>query len=84
MGPAGRLFHIRQGDLSIEDYASDFVAEARQSSLEETCLTIFLGGGLAEPFKSGMPYWLPGESLEGYIDLALSLSGSTFRMESAP
>ncbi len=24
----------------------------------------FFGGGLAEPFKSGMPYWLPGESLE--------------------
>ncbi len=57
------------------------MAEARQSSLEETCLTIFLGGGLAEPFKSGMPYWLPGESLEGYVNRALYLKGSSFRVE---
>ncbi len=83
MGPTGRLFHIRQGDLSIEDYASDFVAEARQSSLEETCLTIFFWGGLAEPFKSGMPYWHPGESLEGYVNRALYLKGSSFRVEEA-
>ncbi len=59
------------------------MAEARQSSLEETCLTIFFGGGLAEPFKSGMPYWLPGESLEGYVNRALYLKGSSFRVEEA-
>ncbi len=45
---------------------------------------VFFWGGLAEPFKSRMPYWHPEDSLEGYINLALSLSGSTFRMESTP
>ncbi len=30
-----------------------------------------------------MPYWNPEESLEGYLNLALRLSGSAFRVESA-
>ncbi len=81
MGPAGRFLNVQQGDRNIEDYASDFVGEARQLSFEETCLTIFFWGGLAEPFKSCMPYWLPGESLEGYVNRALYLKGSSFRVE---
>ncbi len=41
------------------------------------------GGGLTEPFKTRMPYWNPEESLEGYLNLALRLSGSAFRVGSA-
>ncbi|KAF4117035.1 hypothetical protein G5714_001588 [Onychostoma macrolepis] len=37
----------------------------------------------ADPFKSMMPYWAPEESLEDYINLALHLSGSAFRVELA-
>ncbi len=44
----------------------------------------FFLGGLAEPFKSRMPYWHPKESLEEYVKLALHLSGSAFRVELAP
>ncbi len=40
-------------------------------------------GGLAEPFKSRMSYWVPEELLEDYINLALNLSGSAFRVELA-
>ncbi len=31
-----------------------------------------------------MPYWNPEESLESYLNLALRLSGSAFRVESGP
>ncbi len=44
---------------------------------------VFFWGGLAEPFKSRMPYWHPEESLEKYVNLALHLSGSAFRVEIA-
>ncbi len=40
-------------------------------------------GGLVKPFKSRMPYWHPEESLEDYVNLALRLSGSAFRVELA-
>ncbi len=40
-------------------------------------------GGLAEPLRARMPYWNPEESLEGYLNLALRLSGSAFGEESA-
>ncbi len=83
MGPAGRFLHIRQGDRSMEDYARDFIGGARRSATEKTCLMVFFWGGLAEPFKSRMPYWTPEESLEDYINLALHLSGSAFRVEVA-
>lgn len=67
MGPAGKLFNICQGDQSIEQYAREFFGVAQRSMMEKTCLMIILfWGGLAEPFKSLMPYWVPEESLEGY------------------
>ncbi len=81
-GPGRKIPNVHQGDQTIEVYARDFVGVARQSATEEACLMVFFWGGLAEPFKSRMPYWHPEESLEGYVNLALSLSGSTFRMES--
>ncbi len=84
MGPGRKIPNVHQGDQTIEVYARDFVGVARQSATEEACLMVFFWGGLAEPFKSRMPYWHPEDSLEGYINLALSLSGSTFRMESTP
>ncbi len=84
MGPGRKILNVHQGDQTIEVYARDFVGVARQSVTEEACLVVFFWGGLVEPFKSQMPYWHPEDSLEGYINLALSLSGSTFRMESAP
>ncbi|KAF4099122.1 hypothetical protein G5714_019248 [Onychostoma macrolepis] len=71
MGPAGKFLDIRQGDRTIEDYAGDFVGMARQSATEKTCLMVIFWGGLADPFKSMMPYWAPEESLEDYINLAL-------------
>ncbi len=83
MGPAGRLFNICQGDQSIEEYARNFFGVAHRSAKEKTCLMIIFWGGLAEPFKSLMPYWTPEESLEDYINLALHLSGSAFRVELA-
>ncbi|KAF4100021.1 hypothetical protein G5714_018217 [Onychostoma macrolepis] len=83
MGPAGKFLDIRQGDRTIEDYARDFVGMARQSATEKTCLMVIFWGGLADPFKSMMPYWAPEESLEDYINLALQLSGSAFRVELA-
>ncbi|KAF4114383.1 hypothetical protein G5714_004606 [Onychostoma macrolepis] len=83
MGPAGKFLDIRQGDRTIEDYAGDFVGMARQSATEKTCLMVIFWGGLADPFKSMMPYWAPEESLEDYINLALQLSGSAFRVELA-
>ncbi|KTG35894.1 hypothetical protein cypCar_00043160 [Cyprinus carpio] len=81
MGPAGKFLSIRQGDWSIGDYARDFVGVARQS--EKTCIIVFFWGGLTEPFKSLMLYWVPEESLEDYINLALHLSGSAFRVDLA-
>ncbi len=84
MGPGRKIPNVHQGDQTIEVYARDFVGVARQSATEEACLMVFFWGGLAEPFKSRMPYWHPEDSLEGYVNLALSLSGSTFRMESTP
>ncbi len=51
--------------------------------MENTCLMVVFWGGLAEPFKSRMPYWVPEELLEDYINLALNLSGSAFRVELA-
>ncbi len=83
MGPEGRLFNIRQGDGKIEEYARHFLGVARQSAMENTCLMVVFWGGLAEPFKSRMPYWVPEELLEDYINLALNLSGSAFRVELA-
>uniref|UniRef100_A0A8C2K681 Rabphilin 3A homolog (mouse), b n=1 Tax=Cyprinus carpio TaxID=7962 RepID=A0A8C2K681_CYPCA len=57
------------------------VAVARQS--EKTCIIVFFWGGLTEPFKSLMLHWVPEESLEDYINLALHLSGSAFRVDLA-
>ncbi len=57
---------------------------AHQSATEKTCLMVIFWGGLVDPFKSMMPYWAPEESLEEYVNLALRLSGSAFRVESAP
>ncbi len=82
MGPAGKLTNIRQGDGSIEEYAGRFWEVARRSATEKTCLLVFFWGGLSEPFKSRMPYWNPQELLEDYLNLALHLSGSAFRVES--
>ncbi len=84
MGPGSKILNVHQGDQTIEVYAGVFVGVARQLATEEACLMVFFWGGLAEPFKFRMPYWHPEDSLEGYINLALSLSGSTFRMESTP
>ncbi len=84
MGPAGKFLSIRQGDRSIEEYAEDFLGMAHQSATDKTCLMIIFWGGLANPFKSMMPYWAPEALLEDYINLALNLTGSAFRVESAP
>ncbi len=84
MGPGRKIPNVHQGDQTIEVYARDFMEVARQSATEEACLMVFFWGGLAEPFKSRMPYWHPEDSLEGYINLALNLTGSAFRVESAP
>ncbi len=65
----------------MEDYARDFVGVACRSATEKTCFMVFFWGGLAEPFKSLMPYWHPEELLEKYVNLALHLSGSAFRVE---
>ncbi len=83
MGPAGKLINIRQGEGRIEEYAGRFWEVARRLATEKTCLLVFFWGGLAEPLRARMPYWNPEESLEGYLNLALRLSGSAFRVESA-
>ncbi len=67
----------------MEEYAGHFLEVARRSATEKTCLLVFFWGGLAEPFMSRMPYWVQEESLEDYINLALSLSGLAFSMELA-
>ncbi len=63
MGPGRKIPNVHQGDQTIEVYARDFVGVARQSATEEACLIVFFWGGLAEPFKSRMPYWHPEDSL---------------------
>ncbi len=83
MGPGRKFLSVCQGDRNIEVYARDFVGVARQSATEKACLMVFFWGGLAKPFKSRIPYWHPEESLEEYINLALNLSGSAFRVELA-
>ncbi len=65
MGPGRKISNIHQRDQTIEVYARDFVGGTRQSATEEACLMVFFWGGLAEPFKSRMPYWHPEDSLEG-------------------
>ncbi|KTG36233.1 hypothetical protein cypCar_00042994 [Cyprinus carpio] len=65
MGPAGKLFTIHQGDQSIEEYARDFFGVAHRSPMEKTCLMVVFFGGLAEPFKSLMAYWVPEEVTGG-------------------
>ncbi len=76
MSPAGRLFNIHQGDGKIDEYGRHSLGVARQSAMEKTFLMVIFWGGLAKPFKFCMPYWVPEESLEDYINLALNLSGS--------
>ncbi len=83
MGPAGKLINIRQGEGSIEEHAGCFWEVARRSATEKTCLLVFFWGRLAEPLRARMPYWNPEDSLEGYLNLALRLSGSAFRVELA-
>ncbi len=83
-GPAEKFLDIRQVDQSLEDYVEDFMGMARQSATEKTSLMVIFWGGLADPFKSMVPYWAPEESLEEYVNLDLHLSGSAFRVESAP
>ncbi len=83
-GPAEKFLDIRQVDQSLEDYVEDFMGMARQSATEKTSLMVIFWGGLADPFKSMVPYWAPEESLEEYVNLDLYLSGSAFRVESAP
>ncbi len=78
-----KLFNIRQGDGSIEEYTRHFWKVARRATTEKTCLLVFFWNGLAHPFKSRMPYWNPEESLEDYFNLALHLSGSDFWVELA-
>ncbi len=78
MGPAGKLLNVCKGDRKI-----DFMGVARQSTMEKACLMIIFWGGLAESFRSRMPCWVPEDSLEDYINLALNLSGSAFRVELA-
>lgn len=83
MSPAGKFLNIRQGDRSIEDYSRDFIEMFHWSATEKTCLMVFFWGDLAETFKSRMPYWHLKESLEEYVNQALSLRGSSFRVELA-
>ncbi|KAF4112133.1 hypothetical protein G5714_006928 [Onychostoma macrolepis] len=75
---------VQQGSSSIsgrETGASRITQ--RTYATEKTCLMVIFWGVLADPFKSMMPYWAPEESLEDYINLALHLSGSAFRVELA-
>ncbi len=65
MGPGRKLLNIFLGDRSMEDYARVFIGVARQSATEKACFMVFFWGGLAELFKSRMPYWHPEESLGG-------------------
>ncbi len=83
MGRGRKLLNICQGDRNIEAYTRDFMGVALQLAMEKACLMVFLRGGLAEPFKSRMPYWVPEESLEDFINVALNLSGLSFRVELA-
>ncbi|KAF4109115.1 hypothetical protein G5714_010188 [Onychostoma macrolepis] len=71
---------VQQGSSSISGRETgpsrimrDFVEMARQSATEDLPHGHLLGG-LADPFKSMMPYWAPEESLEDYINLALQLA----------
>ncbi len=82
---------LRQGTRSIEDYVVDFLELAHLTHSDEICLMIFFRGGLSEPLSSIMPLHDPNWTLEKYIDTALQLSGSPFKMgateelaESAP
>ncbi len=68
---------------SVEEYAGHFWEVSCWSVTEKTCLLVFFWGGLAEPFKSRMPYWVPEDSLEVYINQVLNLSSSAFRVELA-
>ncbi len=83
-GPPEKFLDIRQVDQSLEDYVEDFMGMARQLATEKTSLMVIFWGSLADPFKSMVPYWAPEESLEEYVNLDLHLSGSAFRVESAP
>ncbi len=62
--------------VRIDEYGRHSLGVARQSAMEKTFLMVIFWGGLAKPFKFCMPYWVPEESLEDYINLALNLSGS--------
>ncbi len=81
MSPAGKLPNVRQGDWRIEEYARDFMGVARRVSYGEGLSHDHLLGRPGRALQIRMPYWNPEDSLEDYINLALSLSGSAFRME---
>ncbi len=83
MGQAGKLFNIRQIDGSIEEYAGHFLGSRSSVGDREDLPPALLLGRLAESFKSRMPYQNPEELLEDYLNLALHLSGSAFRVELA-
>ncbi|KAL0202432.1 hypothetical protein M9458_000450, partial [Cirrhinus mrigala] len=78
MDPASRLFSLRQGNLSIEDYVVDFCELCHKVDFNDVALKDIFRNGLNNPIRSGLPGGKIHWSLEQYIDFALRLAGSPF------
>ncbi|KAL0199357.1 hypothetical protein M9458_007897 [Cirrhinus mrigala] len=83
MDPASRLFRVRQGNRSIEDYVVDFCGLCYLVAFNDVALKDIFRQGLDEPIRSQLPGGKIHWTLEQYIDYALLLAGSSFTVRIA-
>ncbi len=76
--PFNQLLDLRQGSLSIEEYATQFFVLADKVPFEEVFLKDIFRFGLSEPVKSWLPEGKFNVSLKDFMDYALMVAGSSF------
>ncbi len=75
---AYRLCDLRQGNLSIEEYVSQFCLLSNEVNFDEVALKDLFRLGLNEPVKSWLPEGWFKASLRDFMEYALLLAGSSF------
>ncbi len=78
MDAAYRLCGLRQGNLSIEEYVSQFCLLSNEVNFDEVALKDIFRFGLNEPVKSWLPEGRFKASLRDFMDYALLRAGSSF------
>ncbi len=74
--PFNQLLDLRQGSLSIEEYATHFFVLSDKVPFDEVVLKDIFHFGLSEPVKSWLPEGKFNVSLKDFTDYALMVAGS--------